>query len=97
MIERTDDEEWIEVAETGQDEEAALIAGLLQSQDIPVEVEGPSGGSPWPENLGAFGMSRVMVPAARAQEARDLLARREREFREHPLEEVPGPPDDEGS
>ncbi len=75
------DEEWVEVASTGQDEEANLIAGLLKSQDIPCEVEGPSGGSPWPENLGAFGMSRVLVPPDRADEAKKLLARREREFR----------------
>ena len=91
----SNDQEWIEVAQTGQDEEAALIAGLLQSQDIPCEIEGPTGGSPWPENLGAFGLSRVMVPAERAAEARELIARRRREFREHPLEEVPGAPDDE--
>ncbi len=78
---RNDDEEWVEVASTGQDEEATLIAGLLKSEDIPCEVEGPTGGSPWPENLGAFGMSRVMVPADRAEEARTLLARRERAFK----------------
>ena len=76
----TEDEEWVEVASTGQDEEAMLIAGLLKSEEIPCEIEGPSGGSPWPENLGAFGMSRVMVPASRASEARSLLERREREF-----------------
>ena len=70
-----EDEEWVEVASTGQDEEAMLIAGLLKSEDIPCEIEGPSGGSPWPENLGAFGMSRVMVPADRAAEARALLDR----------------------
>ena len=78
MVDR--DEEWVEVASTGQDEEAMLIAGLLESEEIPVEIEGPSGGSPWPENLGAFGMSRVMVPADRAAEARALLERREKEF-----------------
>lgn len=77
---RNEDEEWVEVASTGQDEEATLIAGLLKSQEIPCEVEGPSGGSPWPENLGAFGMSRVMVPPDRAEEARTILARRERDF-----------------
>jgi hypothetical protein len=76
------DEEWVEVATTGQDEEAALIAGLLESQEIPVEVEGPSGGSPWPENLGAFGMSRVLVPPERAAEARAILERREREYQD---------------
>ncbi len=79
---REEDQEWVEVATTGQDEEAALIAGLLESQEIPVEVEGPSGGSPWPENLGAFGMSRVLVPPERAAEARAILERREREYQD---------------
>lgn len=73
-----DELEWVEVASVGNDEEATLIAGFLESQDISCEVEGPSGGTPWPENLGAFGMSRVMVPPDRAEEARSLLADRER-------------------
>ena len=90
---RQQDEEWIAVAQTAQDEEASLIAGLLQSRDIPCEVEGPSGGSPWPETIGGFGVSRVMVPPERAAEARELIASREREFRQNPLEESP-PPDD---
>lgn len=75
------DDSWVEVASTGNDEEASLIAGLLQSQDIPCEVEMPKGGSPWPENLGAFGMSRVFVPPELADEARKLLARREKDYR----------------
>jgi hypothetical protein len=82
------DEEWVEVAATAQDEEASLIAGLLESEDIPVEVEGPSGGSPWPENIGAFGTSRVLVPPERAAEARAVLEKRAREFRDEPLEEA---------
>ncbi len=73
------DEEWVEVASVGQDDEAALIAGFLESQGIPSEVEGPSM-SPFPEDLGAFGTSRVMVPPERAEEAHAALARREREF-----------------
>jgi hypothetical protein len=77
---RNDEPDWVEVAATGQDEEAALIAGLLKSEEIPCEVEGPSGGSPWPENIGAFGLSRIMVPPERAAEARALLERRERDF-----------------
>ena len=74
-----DKSEWVEVASVGNDEEAALIAGLLQSRDIPCEVEGPSS-TPWPENLGAFGMSRVMVPPERAEEARRILAEQKRAF-----------------
>jgi len=73
------DEEWVEVAGVGQDEEAQLIAGLLQSEGIPCEVEGPSM-TPFPEDLGAFGSTRVMVPPERAEEARALIAGRQREF-----------------
>jgi hypothetical protein len=76
-----DKAEWVEVAAVGNDEEAALIAGLLQSRDIPCEVEGPST-SPWPENLGAFGVSRVMVPPDRSDEARRILAAQRRSFSE---------------
>lgn len=72
-------EEWVEVAGLGQDEEAELIAGLLESEGIPCEVEGPSM-TPFPEDLGAFGTSRVMVPPERAKEARALIARRQHEF-----------------
>lgn len=88
------DKDWVSVAETGNDEEAGLIAGLLESLGIPVEVEGP-GASPWPENLGAFGMSRVMVPPEQAVHARELLAQRQRQFREHPLEDVSNPSEDD--
>ena len=86
---KPDEPEWTEVASTGNEEEAALIAGLLDSEEIPCEVERPSGGSPWPENIGAFGLSRVMVPPERAAEARALLERRERDFQREP-------PDSEG-
>lgn len=76
---RSEGEEWVEVAGVGRDEEAELIAGLLESEGIPAEVEGPSM-TPFPEDIGAFGMSRVMVPPDRAEEAKELLARRAREF-----------------
>lgn len=69
--------EWVEVASVGNDEEALFMAGFLQSQGIPCEVEGPSPATPLPENLGAFGMSRVMVPPDRAAEAGQLLASRD--------------------
>jgi len=89
-VAKEDDEaEWVEVASTGQDEEASLIAGLLESEEIPVEIEGPTGGSPWPENLGAFGVSRVLVPPERAADARAVLERREREFQSEAPEVSP--------
>jgi hypothetical protein len=73
----SEEEDWVEVAAVGDDEEAAIIAGLLESEEIPVEIE--SAPSPWPENLGALGSSRVMVPPDRADEARALIAERERD------------------
>ena len=76
--ETENEEEWVEVAAAGDDEEAEIIAGLLESEDIPCEIEGPSA-SPWPENLGALGVSRVVVPADRAAEAKALIAEREKD------------------
>ena len=72
------DEDWVEVAAVGADEEAEIIAGLLESEDIPCEIEAPSM-TPWPETLGALGASRVMVPPDRAEEARALIAEREKD------------------
>ena len=72
-----DTEEWVEVASTGDDEEAEIIAGLLQSEEIPVEIDGAP--SPFPEDIGALGLTRVLVPPDRADEARSLIAERERD------------------
>ena len=77
MADETESEdEWVEVAAVGDDEEAEIIAGLLESEDIPCEIEGASA-TPWPENTGAMGLSRVVVPADRAAEAKALIAERE--------------------
>lgn len=73
-----DDPEWVPAASVGADETATLMAGFLEAQGIPAVVEGPST-TPFPEDLGAFGMSRVMVPPDRVEEARRLLAEREQE------------------
>jgi putative signal transducing protein len=72
-----DEPEWVEAASVGDDETATLMAGFLEAQGIPAVVEGPST-TPFPEDLGAFGMSRVMVPPDRADEARRLLAEQQR-------------------
>ncbi|MFN2385803.1 MAG: putative signal transducing protein [Thermoanaerobaculia bacterium] len=70
-------EDWVEVAATGRDEEATIIAGSLKAAGIPSIVEGPVS-TPLPENLGTFGLSKVMVPPEREAEARRLLERRPR-------------------
>ena len=81
-------EDWVEVAAVGEDDEAEIIAGLLESEDIPCEIEGPSA-SPWPENLGALGLSRVMVPPDRAAEARALIAEREKDAERNLSDDAP--------
>ncbi len=83
-----DSADWVEVAAVGEDDEAEIIAGLLESEEIPCEIEGAP--TPWPEDLGALGVSRVMVPPDRAEEARALIAERkkdaERNLSENPPE-----------
>lgn len=73
------DESWVEVAETGKQELASLIAGLLRSEGIPVEVEGPAS-RPWPETIGVLGTSRITVPPDRADDAREIIASHEKEY-----------------
>ena len=77
-MKKQDQEDWVEIAATGRDEEATIIAGMLKASGIPSVVEGPVS-TPLPENLGTFGLSRVMVPPDREEEARRLLSRRKRE------------------
>jgi hypothetical protein len=85
---KEDEEDWVEVAATGDDEEAVLIAGLLDSEGLPVEIEGPTASTPFPEGIGALGFSRVMVPPDRADEAKAILA-------EHRKDPGPEPADPE--
>ena len=63
----------------GNELKAALFyKEILEREGIPVEVEGVTN-SPFPENLGAIGDTRVMVPPDRAEEARALIAEREKD------------------
>jgi hypothetical protein len=72
-----DEPEWVAAASVGDDDKATLMAGFLEAQGIPAVVEGPAN-TPFPEDLGAFGMSRIMVPPDRADEAKRMIAERER-------------------
>jgi hypothetical protein len=85
--EETDAEDWVEVAAVGEDDEAEIIAGLLESEDIPCEIEGAP--TPWPEDLGTLGVSRVMVPPDRADEARALIAERKKDAERNLSENAP--------
>ena len=92
-----EDEDWVEVAETGKEELASLIAGLLASEGIPVQVEGPAT-HPWPETIGALGTNRVTVPPDRAAEAREIIRSHEKASGGRATERVEpesGEPDEE--
>ena len=95
MVDRDDAGDWVEVAETGNEELASLIAGLLQSEGIPAEIEGPAT-HPWPETIGALGTSRITVPPERAAEAREIIASREKASASRATERVERVPEEPG-
>ena len=75
-------DDWEVVRTLGTEEEAALIAGYLESQGLRVEIESLLFHQE-PVNFGRLGEVRVKVPSAEAGHARQLLD----ELPENPGEE----------
>jgi hypothetical protein len=75
---RTEDD-WQVVEVVGTEEEAALIAGFLESRGLPCRIESLRFHQE-PVNFGRLGEVRVRVPAERLEEARSLLAQRRSRF-----------------
>jgi Putative prokaryotic signal transducing protein len=71
--------EWVEVEKLARDEEAILVRGFLESEEIPCQLENRKFHAE-PVNFGDMAVIRVLVPADRAEDARKLLARRRRQF-----------------
>lgn len=71
--------DWEIVETVGTEEEAALIAGFLESVGIPARIESLLFHQE-PVNFGRLGEVRVHVPAASADAARSALAGREGEL-----------------
>ena len=65
--------DWEIVRTVGTDEEAALIAGFLDSAGIPTQVESLLFHQE-PVNFGKLGEVRVLVPAGSLDAARTALA-----------------------
>lgn len=61
----------------GTEEDAEVVRGYLESQGVPCQVESAHSHE-FPVNVSALGNVRVEVPADRLDEARRLLAARER-------------------
>ena len=67
---------WIEIASTGTADEANLLAGFLQTEGIPAQIENVQFGME-PINFGAMGDIRVYVPSDDEARAQQLLRDRE--------------------
>lgn len=73
-------EAWEIVRIVGTDEEAALIAGFLEANDIPTEVESLLFHQE-PVTFGRLGEVRIRVPAEHRQEAQRLLETGQEEWK----------------
>jgi hypothetical protein len=70
---------WVEIASAGTEDEAALLAGFLDAEGIPAQVEDVKFNMA-PTDFGAMGEIRVYVPSEHEQRAQDLLRERTQGF-----------------
>jgi hypothetical protein len=70
---------WVEIASTGTDDEARLIQGFLEAEDIPAQIENVKF-SMEPINFGTMGDIRVYVAAENEARAQQLLRQRNADF-----------------
>lgn len=69
--------DWEILEVLGTEEDAEVVCGYLESQGIPCQVESAHSHE-FPVNVSALGNVRIEVQASRLEEARRLLAERER-------------------
>jgi hypothetical protein len=69
---------WVEIASTGAEDEATLLAGFLEAAGISANIENVKFAME-PINFGTMGDIRVYVPADEEQRALELLRSRERQ------------------
>lgn len=70
---------WVEIASTGDKDEATLLAGFLDAEGIPAQVEDVKFNMA-PTDFGAMGDIRVYVPSEHEQRAQELLRGREQAY-----------------
>ncbi|HVR42734.1 MAG TPA: hypothetical protein VMS56_04750 [Thermoanaerobaculia bacterium] len=70
---------WVEIAGLGTDDEARLLQGFLEAEEIPAQIESLRF-SMEPVNLGQMSEIRVYVPSEYESQALRLLEQRRREF-----------------
>ena len=70
---------WVEIASCGTADEANLLRGFLEAEDIPAQIENLKF-SMEPINFGTMGEIRVYVPEDESAHAQQLLKQRGEEF-----------------
>jgi hypothetical protein len=70
---------WVEIASCGGEDEANLLRGFLDGEDIPAQIENMRF-SMEPINFGTMGDIRVYVPQQHEQRAQQLLRQRTTDF-----------------
>ncbi len=86
--------DWEIVDTVGTEQEALLIAGFLESRDVPVRIESLSFRQE-PVTFGALAQVRLRVPPAYVAEARRLLEGRRHRFSIVDGEGLPAESDEE--
>ncbi len=74
-----DNATWVEIASTGSEDEAKLLAGFLDAEGIPAQIENVKF-SMEPINFGTMGDIRIYVGAEDEERAIALLRKREAEY-----------------
>lgn len=69
---------WVEIASSGTEDEASLMAGFLEAEGIPAQIENVKFQME-PINFGTMGDIRVYVPSEHEARAQELLRSRERQ------------------
>lgn len=72
----SDDTTWVEIASKGTEDEAKLLAGFLEAEGIPAQVENVKF-SMEPINFGTMGDIRIYVGAEDEARASELIRQRE--------------------
>jgi hypothetical protein len=83
MTDSLSEERWEGITAVANTSEAALVAGFLESRGIPARVVDRSFHQTPTENEDLTGIE-IAVPASRAAEAREELARREKAYADAP-------------
>lgn len=70
---------WVEIASCGTADEANLLRGFLEAEDIPAQIENVKF-SMEPINFGTMGDIRIYVPEEDEAHAQELLKKRQAEW-----------------